>query len=614
MSQTESSAVELLPEYLKKERDYSNSATEILEKLDPNSANISAALVDKIVSDLPEFNTWSEYDDYSKEFKFGEVFANLDPSIYSIKKTELLKGFFSFKGTLIDIRYLTKIAGYDLSIFEPRYYQNNRNPYKILIRDYWDDLQHIITGISEDSFNNGILKVLYSDVIVVDGVAHLLINDQGAHHILNDFPDKVNNIDPYKIRNQAAYIDANGDVIFPNEYNTPLYAEYNGVTELTSIIKTRLIFDTLDLTFEDIKKIETISNLYEEVVDKTDDELNCQVTAELYIDLDSSPKCNKVTDYTVEIPTETGTDNKLLKDDSDYECFRTEPVLKLIRNVIAERISLCVYLSKLSTFFHMHSFVEIMRMMEEFNSIDLTRETYTMYERDRVTTPIEEIDLYIEPDAHEASDCGNWPIAVGAYAHHRVVNVNPNSIRGEIDREVLVADDIHMARETVDTRTDNSYDATEAHMTRNAYDYLKGKEATFVDYRLIVNASPEIIPGTSTQNHNQYDFSTIDLTRETLSGIEPGNEYITGIGNPVEYRVDNNQSYKVRGKNTHINNILEEHLNLVERTKQITLKAFENVMFIGSTIILNKDTTQYEMIVRNRASIEHNELILVASL
>jgi len=605
-------AIGLLPEYLKIENKYASSAKTELERLDPNSAVVAAGLIDKITSELPEFNSWSDYKDFSKEFRFSEVFSHLDKSVYNIKKSELLKGFFSFKGTLIDIKYLTKIAGYSLSIFEPSYYQQNKNPYRILNRDFWDEMQKLINNYDEADFNERIKKTLYSNLIVVDGETHLLINDHDKQKIINYDPLVVNNKYPDKVLNQSSYINKDGKRIFASESNTFLFTHYHGSYVQTEIIKNDLIFDKYKLSAEEQTALRHIIKLYKDVVNKTDDELNCQITAELYIDLDTAPKCNHVVDYNVEIPTEQGTDNKLQKNNPEYECFRTKPVLNLIRNMIIGRLSLCVYLNHLSIFFTMHSFAEIMKRLKDHNNIDLTRETFTHYERERATTPIENIDLMIEVKADEAADCGNWPIAVGAYTHYRVKNNKPDQVRGRIDKEVLAALDIHMERETYDTRTDHSYDEKRIDLVRETHDWMRNKEAIFVDKHLITNANPELIPGTSSQYHYEYDFSEIDLSIETSDNFKKGREYITGIGNPTEYSVDNNRPYKVRGEK--FGQMFEEHLDKVERTKFYPINQFNGKTFIGSTIILNNDTQQYKMHIKNRALIEHNKLVLTALL
>jgi len=121
------------------------------ELLNPNSVNLSANIIDHINSQQGGFNTWSSMEDYIQEFRLEELFT--DEKFYSVKQPELLKGFFKFKGTTTDIKYIMKVAGYELVIYEPSshygdsyelvnnvvtYQVDNSDPYKIAGNRDWN--------------------------------------------------------------------------------------------------------------------------------------------------------------------------------------------------------------------------------------------------------------------------------------------------------------------------------------------------------------------------------------------------------------------------------------------------------------------------------------------
>lgn len=106
-----------IPESYVDKNPEAQATLELIEQILPNTVNVTAAMIDKILSELEGFNTWTELEDLKREFKISELFEGQE-NFYSVSRTELLKGFFQFKGTYVDIQYLMKTAGYELTISE----------------------------------------------------------------------------------------------------------------------------------------------------------------------------------------------------------------------------------------------------------------------------------------------------------------------------------------------------------------------------------------------------------------------------------------------------------------------------------------------------------------
>jgi len=100
---------EYIPEYLLKEyKDV--SSPNFIENYEPNIITISAGILEYLFKKNPNINTWSDenFENYIKEFKIDEVFSQPD-LIYSMRNPKLLEGFFKFKGTKLDINFLSKL-------------------------------------------------------------------------------------------------------------------------------------------------------------------------------------------------------------------------------------------------------------------------------------------------------------------------------------------------------------------------------------------------------------------------------------------------------------------------------------------------------------------------
>lgn len=80
-----------------------------------NVVTTFGVILDEIVKQIDSIgmNDWESIDDMMREFKIDEVTI---PG-FTIARTELLKSFFTFKGTNSDLAYITKILGYDTEIY-----------------------------------------------------------------------------------------------------------------------------------------------------------------------------------------------------------------------------------------------------------------------------------------------------------------------------------------------------------------------------------------------------------------------------------------------------------------------------------------------------------------
>lgn len=124
MSNIDSLILPRIPEYLINEKVDSVKGKEILENITPNTINTSASIAEKILYGLEKYNNWSDFTQYSKEFKLDELFGDIGNS-FALNQAELLKGFFKFKGTFADLRYILGRSGLDLDIYDSSYFLKN---------------------------------------------------------------------------------------------------------------------------------------------------------------------------------------------------------------------------------------------------------------------------------------------------------------------------------------------------------------------------------------------------------------------------------------------------------------------------------------------------------
>lgn len=110
-----------LPAYLRVQNG--NNSDEEIENLEVNTINLTAALVDKVQQSGNYQNDWSVLEDYVNEFKLDEVMAGL-VGRFDITDPKMLKGFQSSKGTMSDLKYVTKLLGIQIDIKDADYYAN----------------------------------------------------------------------------------------------------------------------------------------------------------------------------------------------------------------------------------------------------------------------------------------------------------------------------------------------------------------------------------------------------------------------------------------------------------------------------------------------------------
>jgi len=107
----------LVPEQFKDILKDTDAEKELLENINPNLTNTTAALLSKFLYKKPSI-IGEDLDETLKQLDLEQIINTL-PGIKTEKiSIEFLKSLFTFKGTLTDLLYLTKIAGIDLSIIE----------------------------------------------------------------------------------------------------------------------------------------------------------------------------------------------------------------------------------------------------------------------------------------------------------------------------------------------------------------------------------------------------------------------------------------------------------------------------------------------------------------
>lgn len=87
------------------------------DKLGLNIYTLTSEIIDQIEADIHELSLVSVESQLSKEFKIDEIFSTAR-SYYTVRSSELLKGFFQFKGTKQDLLYLIANANYLAAFIE----------------------------------------------------------------------------------------------------------------------------------------------------------------------------------------------------------------------------------------------------------------------------------------------------------------------------------------------------------------------------------------------------------------------------------------------------------------------------------------------------------------
>ncbi len=179
-----------LPDFLLKRLDdnsLTGNETLPFESLKPNTINLTAAIIEKVIEDLDEikFNDWSDFELYVQEFKLSEVFENIDEGFYTVKDPELLKGFFAFKGTDVDIQYLLKVSGYSLVIYDAGYFEGAESMYELLVTrpgDHGAEIDLILAAMTQEEIDIGFAKLTPWSV---DNVNPLINNPSNNLFLIN---------------------------------------------------------------------------------------------------------------------------------------------------------------------------------------------------------------------------------------------------------------------------------------------------------------------------------------------------------------------------------------------------------------------------------------------
>ena len=107
--------LELLPDVFKKVLDESKTNKDFLN-LKPNTVALTAKILDEVIKQLSiDWNV--TVDEILEEFKLTKSLEEAI-ALYSVRKPELLKGFFIFKGTKVDIEYILRVSGYNMEIYD----------------------------------------------------------------------------------------------------------------------------------------------------------------------------------------------------------------------------------------------------------------------------------------------------------------------------------------------------------------------------------------------------------------------------------------------------------------------------------------------------------------
>lgn len=167
-----------LPAYLRISNG--NGSDEPIENLEVNTINLTAALIDKVQESGNYQNDWSVMSDYVNEFKLDEVMAGLVGK-FDITDPKMLKGFQNSKGTISDLKYVTKLLGINIDIRDADYYATI-GLVNILVRYYPELFSELIEWGTTDE-----------QIIELLGVRIRKVN--------NRHPEVVNNVTPNLVVN-----------------------------------------------------------------------------------------------------------------------------------------------------------------------------------------------------------------------------------------------------------------------------------------------------------------------------------------------------------------------------------------------------------------------------
>ncbi len=541
MNLNPNSALLQIPEFLINEKADADAAKELLERLNPNSVNVTAALVDKIVSELPPMNNWTDFQRYISEFKLDEIFDGLDGDFYAIKRSELLKGFFTFKGTELDLSYIMRIAGYTLEVYDAEYYRRGLSFYNILIDHFpgmfeellqkfdpetldsffttylnymrdviivnnvnpkiLDNSANLVVVNEAEALQSNILTGLRSEVHQVDNVKPLVLDNLSNMRVINVGKDFINNTIIIVNNKTPRILDNMAGMLVVNENSDNMSLLSYGISLSTSQIEALL------------QALQLWKQFIEEFGGKDSNELDCTLQgAILNVDMDS------------EKFAQTG--------------FRASEVLQDIRQLMEYRLSVCTYIKAIKATLITKDFFERSRRDETGDGVIL-KETF------EVAPPVESPDILSEVGLAFAEDfeCHLFPpivyetIDVGAHISMVIDNVNPYPIPGRkrnYEDYTIV------------------YEKIGAHITR-----------------LVDNENPYPIPGREELFQDNYDP-----------------EYPPGLLNDGAIVVDNARGLRTLGSDLDFGSVILEEKSLIQDA--LTVENYNpdvyGVFWRGSTI------------------------------
>lgn len=288
-----------IPEYLLKVKQDTSGLHELLETVEPNSITLVAGLMDKILSELKAFNHWTDYNDYIKEFRLDEVFEGLEKGFYDVKNPELLEGLFSFKGTSLDVKYLLKVAGLDMEIYDSDYYRKSSSPSLLMFSKYSPFFDNILETVDPEAM----------DTIFRSNPNLKPTTDALDPEDFTGYIERVNNLTVIKVDNNA------GRRVLG--YAIQAGAGGDGQAESLAAV-LGIIERQFNVTFNDIQLalFPLLLQDYLEAQKAIQSNIDCSLTADITVDLDSP----------------------------SYEGFTADGIREKIIDVVTTRILVCVYL------------------------------------------------------------------------------------------------------------------------------------------------------------------------------------------------------------------------------------------------------------------------------
>lgn len=195
MNPNNSKILSQIPEYLIDPLEEEVDLPEILENLKPNSVNVIASLMERIREDLPWISSKESPDGASvgmieahtpsdnvgdpllevlRLSHLDQVFESLNKRSYKVSEPELLKGFFTFKGTEVDLQYLAKISGYKVEVFDSTFIVDGVTLFELLTSQYGAVFQSIRSLINQEELET---KQNLIKVHQINNGSPLLINN-----------------------------------------------------------------------------------------------------------------------------------------------------------------------------------------------------------------------------------------------------------------------------------------------------------------------------------------------------------------------------------------------------------------------------------------------------